>query len=89
MIPPQDGQKTGQSIVGDASHVRSTPAAAHNQLGQDRMKFARTVVNLRIKLNFQQLIFLGSYLIFGNIGPGIDALMKPHACYSLLHSSIP
>ena len=48
MIPPQDGQKTGQSIVGDASHVRSTPSAAHNQLGQDRMKFARTVVNLRI-----------------------------------------
>ena len=52
MIPPQDGQKTGQSIVGDASHVRSTPSAAHNQLGQVRMKFARTVVNLRIKLNF-------------------------------------
>ena len=84
MIPPQDGQKTGQRIVGDASHVRSTPAAAHNQLGQDEVCkriLVRTVVNLGIKLNFQQLIFLGSYPIIGNLE--IDASTKHHVCHSL------
>ena len=85
MIPPQDGQKTGQRIEGDASHVRSTPAAAHNQLGQDEVCkriLVRTVVNLGIKLNFQQLIFLGSYPIIGNLE--IDASTKHDVCHSLL-----
>ena len=71
MIPPQDGQKTGQSIVGDASPVRSRPAAAQDQLGQDEVCnriLLKLVVNLGIKLNFKQLIFPGSYLIIGEKG---------------------
>ena len=66
MIPPQDGQKTGQSIVGDASRVRSRPTAALDQLGQDEVCnriLVRTGVNLGIKLSFKQLIFAGSYLL--------------------------
>ncbi len=71
MIPPQDGQKTGQSIVGDASRVRSRPAAAQDQLGQDEVCnriLLKLVVNLGIKLNFTQLIFPGSYLVIGKKG---------------------
>ena len=92
MIPPQDGQKTGQSMVGDASRVRSRPAAALDQLGQDEVCnriLVRTGVNLGIKLSFKQLIFPGSYLIIRNLGTEWMHHSCPCSIYVIVYQSQP